>query len=211
MNILYYFLLLLLVFLVRRAFHERTKLPLPPGPVGSYFTGIKDDLPSSEPWKTYATWSNDYESTSVSFSSRPFAHAASPGPIISFKIHHTRTVILNTPRAVHDLLSIRADIYSDRPHSRMYHDICARGKSVFNVSSRNPRHKIYHRLLADDLGTRAKAEWWDVMGPEIDILVDGLKTSPERYEAHIRRYVGFFKPCICSFRQLTSPLGTRRV
>jgi len=189
MDILSFFLLLLFIVIVSRVFHQRTTLPLPPGPVGSFFTGIKDHLPSSEPWKAYAAWSDDYQSMS-SLPSPPLdSHPAHPGPIVSFKIHHTRTIILNTPRAVHNLLSLRAEIYSDRPYARMYHDICARGKSVFNVSSRSPRHKIYRRLLADDLGVRGRAERWDVMESEIGILVDGLKTSPERYEAHIRRYV----------------------
>lgn len=37
-------------------------LPLPPGPQGSLFYGVKKLLPAVEPWKTYAAWSKDAES-----------------------------------------------------------------------------------------------------------------------------------------------------
>ncbi len=32
-------------------------LPLPPGPKGHWFFGVKKLLPREEPWKTYAAWS----------------------------------------------------------------------------------------------------------------------------------------------------------
>ena len=81
MDILYFILLLLLISIVYQALCRRTKLPLPPGPVGSFITGIKNDLPSSEPWKTYATWSGDYQSTSSSPS--PALHSHLPSQALS--------------------------------------------------------------------------------------------------------------------------------
>lgn len=39
---------------------RRTRLP--PGPKGKLFTGVKHLLPRIEPWKTYAEWSETYQS-----------------------------------------------------------------------------------------------------------------------------------------------------
>lgn len=52
-------LALALFFFLNRDVHRR---PLPPGPQGGYFAGVRDQLPSTEPWKTYAAWSTQFTS-----------------------------------------------------------------------------------------------------------------------------------------------------
>ncbi|KAF8231177.1 cytochrome P450 [Tricholoma matsutake] len=145
------------------------RLPLSPGPQGHFFRGVKHLLPTSEPWKTYATWA-DY-----------FGDA-----VISFRVYNRRIIVLNSATAVRDLLEQRAAIYSDRPKSWMFHEICDRKKSVFNISSSDARHSQYRRLMHTGLSARATREYWPLLQSEAVKLLDGLFSSPDKYENHIR-------------------------
>ncbi|KAJ7149440.1 cytochrome P450 [Mycena crocata] len=160
------FLLAVIVWNHRR--HSR--LPLPPGPRGSLFTGVKSELPKSEPWKTYAAWGARYG-----------------GPILSFRVFNRLTLVLNTHTAVHDLLERRAANYSGRPISWMYQVICRRANSVFNISASHPRHKMYRRLLQRGLSADPSKQYWPILEDEMDVLVHGFRETPERFEHHMRR------------------------
>ncbi|KAG6856615.1 hypothetical protein H0H87_002570 [Tephrocybe sp. NHM501043] len=114
-------------------------------------------------------------------------HNSVIGSIISFRVYNRRIVVLNDVVAVHNLLEKRANIYSDRPKSPMYHDICARGKAIFNISSLDRRHREYRSLLNTGLNARATQEYWPLIQSEVEILLEGFATSPKDYEKHIRR------------------------
>ncbi|KAG6917491.1 hypothetical protein DXG01_002355 [Tephrocybe rancida] len=108
---------------------------------------------------------------------------------MSFRVYNRRIVVLNDAVAVRDLLEKRANIYSDRPKSPMFHDVCGRGKSIFNVSSLDERHRQYRKLLNTGLGARATQSYWPLIQSEVEILLNGLVTSPKDFEKHIRRQV----------------------
>ncbi|KAJ7117145.1 cytochrome P450 [Mycena epipterygia] len=150
--------------------HQQRTLPLPPGPRGNLFTGIKSQLPKSEPWKTYAAWGTHYG-----------------GPIISFRVYNRLTVVLNTHTAVHDLLERRAAMYSGRPMSWMFQVICGRANTVFNISVVHPRHRIYRRLLQRGLSADAVKQYLPILEDEAHVLICGLRDAPQEYEQHIRR------------------------
>ncbi|KAJ7595334.1 cytochrome P450 [Mycena floridula] len=145
---------------------SRSKLPLPPGPTGSWLFGIKDQLPTSEPWKTYAQWGNHFEES-----------------VISFKIYNRRVIVLNDVSSIRNLLDKRASIYSDRPKSWMT-ELCARGNTVFNISSLGARHKQYRRLIQTGLRPH---DYSPVIKEQVETLVQGLIASPKDFEAHFRR------------------------
>ncbi|KAL0957850.1 hypothetical protein HGRIS_000034 [Hohenbuehelia grisea] len=69
----------------------------------------------------------------------------------------------------------------------MFHDLCGRGDSVFNISSTNDRHAKYRRLLQNGLNARATVGYWPLLEEEVGKLLDGLSASPEKYEKHVRR------------------------
>ncbi|KAJ7149692.1 cytochrome P450 [Mycena filopes] len=148
----------------------RNTRALPPGPRGSLLSGVKSQLPKSEPWKTYAAWGARYG-----------------GPLLSFRVYNRLTIVLNTHAAVHELLERRALLYSARPVSQMFHVVCGRGDAVFNISGLSPRHKIYRRLLQQGLNAQAVREYWPTLEAEVDVLVRGLRETPERFENHLRR------------------------
>ncbi|KAJ6582360.1 cytochrome P450 [Mycena capillaripes] len=145
-------------------------LPLPPGPRGRLFSGIKSQLPKFEPWKMYAAWGARYG-----------------GPILCFRIYNQFTIVLNNHRAVHELLERRAAIYSGRPVSWMYHVICGRALTLFNISALHPRHKIYRRILHSGLSAQGVPEYSHILEDEADILIQGLRETPMQFEKHLRR------------------------
>ncbi|KIK64003.1 hypothetical protein GYMLUDRAFT_161640 [Collybiopsis luxurians FD-317 M1] len=144
---------------------------IPPGPKGSFFTGVKDQL-SPFPWLQYAQWAEHYQSS-----------------VISLRVYNRLLIVLNDHRSVRDLLDKRASIYSDRPKSWMYHELCGRGSSVFNISSQDGRHGKYRRLLKSGLGDGAIREYHDLLESEADVLVQSLAREPEAFQHHLRRNV----------------------
>ncbi|KXN87802.1 O-methylsterigmatocystin oxidoreductase [Leucoagaricus sp. SymC.cos] len=168
--------ILLVLFLLRCStlFTSAVHLPLPPGPAGHWFYGVKKMLPRKEPWKTYASWSRMYNV-----------------PIVSFRVYNRTIIVLNDAKSVSDLLEKRASIYSDRPAQYMSQTICGRSKTVFNISSQDPHHKIYRRLVQHGLGTRGTKTYSPILQEELANLLDNLVISPQDFVQHVRRnFVG---------------------
>ncbi|THH13596.1 hypothetical protein EW146_g6645 [Bondarzewia mesenterica] len=156
---------LLLAFIFYH-FHQRSRLSLPPGPQGAFFTGVASLLSRIEPWKQYAAWSRTY------------------GDVISFRVYNRRLVVLNTRKAVHDLLNKRAILYSDRPKLWMVHDLCGRGRTVFNISGTDERHRRYRKVLHNGLSPRATQEYAGILEEETKVLIQGIEEAPQRLEGH---------------------------
>ncbi|KAK0203304.1 cytochrome P450 [Desarmillaria ectypa] len=160
----------LILIIVRAHNFSLRRLSLPPGPQGSLFLGVKNRLASSAPWKQYARWAAHYGSS-----------------VISFRVYNRRVIVLNDSKSVQDLLDKRANIYSDRPKAWMYHEICARGKSVFNISSLNNRHRQYRRLLQEGIGAKATQQYSSLLDAMADTMMESFINSPEEYVHHLRR------------------------
>ncbi|KAJ6609810.1 cytochrome P450 [Mycena sp. CBHHK59/15] len=179
-----------LVLVWHRIRSRHQALPLPPGPRGGLFTGVKSQLPKSEPWKTYAAWGTQFGGEHESHLLLNHVDAAelnTPGTIVCFRVYNRLTCVLTTPAAVHDLLEKRAAIYSGRPMSWMFQAICGRAHAVFNVSSEHPRHRVYRRLLQSGLSANVVKSYWPILEEETEVLIRGLTETPEQYEKHIRR------------------------
>lgn len=177
---------------------QHSDLPLPPGPKGEWITGVKGLLSPTEPWKLYASWARFYGGGQNGFvtSSRLTAGSfefVTLGPLLSFRVYNRRIIVLNDATVVHDLLNKRASLYSDRPKSWMFHETCGRGKSVFNISSLNERHKKYRRLLLIGLGPSATQGYWPALHSEAQVLIDNLAENPKELEKHFRRLAFFVK------------------
>lgn len=111
------------------------------------------------------------------------------GHVMSFRVYNTRIIVLNSYRAIHDLLDGRAPIYSNRPFATMLHDpkMCDRGKTVFNVSATHPRHRKYRKILQTGLSLKATKEYESLLVDEAKVLVDGLAATPKMVEDLVRR------------------------
>ncbi|KAJ3786750.1 cytochrome P450, partial [Lentinula aff. detonsa] len=156
---------------LRHYLQPKKQIHTPPGPKGTFFTGVKDQL-SQTPWKVYAQWAEHYQS-----------------PVISFWVYNRRTVVLNDHKSVRDLLDKRASLYSDRPKSWMYHELCGRGQSVFNISSLDSRHGKYRKLIQHGLSGRSICSYHDLLDNEANIFVESMTREPKAFQHHIRRNV----------------------
>jgi cytochrome P450 len=162
-------------------------LPLPPGPKGHWFFGIKKQLPRKEPWKVYASWAQSYSGNQVFFLSCCSIADKKPEPVISFPIYNRTVIIANDLQSISDLLERRAGNTSDRPEQYMSHQVCGRSKTVFNITSRDPRFKVYRKLLQQGLGLRSTKTYWPTLQEELETLLNGLAESPQQYVQHVRR------------------------
>ncbi|KAK2460279.1 hypothetical protein APHAL10511_007668 [Amanita phalloides] len=187
------------------AFYNRARrlYGLPPGPPSHLFSGNTYQIPFSEPWKAYADWSQIYES-----------------PLIHLRISDNSTIIINSARAVIDLLETRSNIYSDRPHSKSSSSssvpapatstslfcllrpftwlfsswapraILGDRPSVFSTSVLHPRFKKYRRLLQTSLNPRAVKKYRNLMEHERHVMLRGMLHQPADFFQHVRRNAG---------------------
>ncbi|KAF8637288.1 hypothetical protein AX17_002927 [Amanita inopinata Kibby_2008] len=149
-----------------------TSIPLPPGPPPKILSGNAHQVPKSEYWKTYKQWSKKY------------------GPIIFFRIFGRKIVVLNTFKSATDLLESRSGQYSDRPRLWMYGELVGRKLAVFNISSQNPRFRIYRKLLHSGLNARAIEGYHGLIQEEAEKLLERLVQTPEDFIAHLRQNAG---------------------
>lgn len=181
------------------AAHRHRSSRFPPGPRGTLLGGMASKISATEPWQQYSEWSRQYgKAYSILVLTHQvcclFALTRSPafpcpGPVMSFRVYNTRIVVLSSYRSIYDLLNGRASIYSDRPHSPMLHDplMCNRGKTVFNISAKHPRHRKYRKLLQGGLSSKATKEYESLLIYETKTLVEGLAENPRKVEWLVRR------------------------
>ncbi|KAF7350381.1 Cytochrome P450 [Mycena venus] len=148
---------------------QRKRLPLPPGPSPRLFIGNLHQIPTNHPWLTYAEWSKKY------------------GPIFTLRIFSQTHIVLNSSKAVLDLLEARSAIYSDRPVSWMLSNLA--GRTVFQLSFLDSHFPKYRKMLHSGLNKRATKAYRPIQNHQLKILLQGLVESPNEFPASIKRYV----------------------
>jgi hypothetical protein len=81
---------------------KHRRFPLPPGPRGLPIIGNVLEIPAERPWITYSQWSKQLASDVI--------HVSAFGKSI---------IVLNSAKAISDLLDHRWALYSDRPRMVM--------------------------------------------------------------------------------------------
>ncbi|KAF7441405.1 hypothetical protein PC9H_001755 [Pleurotus ostreatus] len=110
---------------------RKARLPLPPGPKGYPIVGNLFDKPTEYHWVKYLEWSKQYELDS---------------DVVSFHVFGQPTIILNSRKAVNDLLSVRSSLYSDR-RAEEYNDQRAEFTSGRLTYQRPKQLRHIHGLL----------------------------------------------------------------
>ncbi|KAF8877180.1 cytochrome P450 [Infundibulicybe gibba] len=85
---------------------KRPSLPLPPGPRKLPLIGSLLSLPKKFEWVSYARWGKEYDTD-----------------ILHIDAAGTSIIVLNSYKAVNDLLNLRSAIYSSRPHAIMVREL----------------------------------------------------------------------------------------
>ncbi|KAH9837060.1 cytochrome P450 [Rhodofomes roseus] len=148
---------------------RRRQPPLPPGPTPRWWSGNLHQLPSSHPWKTYAEWGHLY------------------GPVTSFRVHTTTTVVLNTLKAASDLFDSRSSIYSDRPVQWMYTELAGRRLTAFSILASHPWFKRYRKTMHSGLNPRPTRAYRPIMQEHSRKMLLNFAVSPEQFVSHIRK------------------------
>lgn len=124
----------------------------------------------------------------------PYLFSLHTGPVLSFRIFNRRVIVINTYKAVTELLDGRSNIYSDRPQAWMLKEVIGRKWAVFNISSQQPRFKMYRKVLHTGLNSRAVRGYYPLFKQEARALLGRLQETPERFIEHVRRYGEAFYP-----------------
>jgi hypothetical protein len=102
-----------IVFL-RLSRSRRPALPFPPGPKGLPIIGNVLDMPRAHPWLTYWQWGKQCSKFRVCREMRIYLIFLIDSDIVHASTLGTHIIVLNSAKAVRELLEKRSSIYSDR-------------------------------------------------------------------------------------------------
>ncbi|KAF8578222.1 cytochrome P450 [Ramaria rubella] len=157
------------LLLLRYLYFSKTRMagpPLPPGPKPLPIIGNLMDLPKDKAWETYGRWAKVY------------------GDVIHVSIFGRPIIILNTYRAVNDLLERKSSIYSSRPHLTMFHELMdfGGGTAFQPYGSVWRKHRaVYHKQMHQV----AVREFQPAQVKAARGLLKLLFQSPQHYRQHI--------------------------
>ncbi|KAJ7293480.1 cytochrome P450, partial [Mycena rebaudengoi] len=148
---------------------NRARLPLPPGPPGLAIIGNLRDIPHDRPqWQTYEDWARTY------------------GDIVYIEVFGSSMVILNSIKAVTELLEKRSGNYSDRPPMHMANDCMKWYWDLAHMPYGDVWRKTFHQYFQP----RAVPAYHPVQIAATRTLLQQLLRSPSRFTDHIRQHAG---------------------
>ncbi|KAK3399156.1 cytochrome P450 [Sordaria brevicollis] len=166
-------LTLLVVLLVVQRWLERRRLPPGvkplPGPTNLPFIGRVHDVPEKGSWIKFYEWSKVY------------------GPIYQTKMFGVTHVWISSEKIAHDLLSKRANIYSDRPLIPNLPDNRTSG-DYLALLGRNDTWKRQRKLCNHLMHTSSLASLHDYPTLERNRFLYLLSQSPEDYIEYIEQF-----------------------
>ncbi|KIJ65809.1 hypothetical protein HYDPIDRAFT_109838 [Hydnomerulius pinastri MD-312] len=145
---------------------------LPPGPKGLPLLGNVADLPTTQPWVTFAELGRKY------------------GGIVYLNALGNSIIILNDAKYALDMLDKKGRKYSDRPTLIMAGDLVGWGEGPALIPL-SETWSEYRRLFAQFMGSKSKIDGFQsVLQDEARILINNIRTHPEEWIKHGRRFAG---------------------
>jgi len=138
----------LLLAICRRILHALTHAPLPPGPRPLPIVGNLWQLPKANSHLVFAEWSKTF------------------GEVMSVTLLGKPVIILNSRRAVTDVLEKGAAASAGRPQLVMAHELVGFGK-LPTLTSDASLHRKYRRLFARALNSSACQRYWSIQTREM--------------------------------------------
>ena len=151
---LFGFLSFLLALRAFRDYRRRRGIPYPPGPRPLPVVGNLFDLPKDSLWLAFTRFSKKH---GTAFPLVWFLSTMTmAGDILSLHIFGQVFVVLNSHKAIKDLLERRGDIYSDRPVTPFY-EMCVlqSGHSCHSTDVLQDGYRVVF----------ARSEIWRVLAP----------------------------------------------
>ncbi|KAF9227072.1 cytochrome P450 [Gyrodon lividus] len=160
------------LYLTGRLLRKRRSHPPPPGPSGWPLIGNIFDLPRHRPWVAFAAMGRKY------------------GPIISMRMLGTQYIILNSAKAVDDILEKRSSISSDRPHFTMGGDLVGWGKALI-FEQYGERFRLHRKLFHRQMGSKTSlTAFHPVEEEETKRFLCNVLNNPDDLAGHVRRMAG---------------------
>ncbi|KAG7085591.1 hypothetical protein E1B28_003142 [Marasmius oreades] len=194
MDLLKSFLILFISVFTLRLLVKRHRrwLHLPPGPKGLPIVGniveTRAIANSNEPpWVTYSKWSDIY------------------GDIFTFQVLGSRTVILNSYKAIMELLERRSYNYSDRPctsvNAQRFTQVlgsCIAVSTyvtdlhlVLSVMRYSDWWRLHRKTVHQSFNhSQVLPEYYDIQKERTSLLIRKLATSPKNFFEHVRAHSG---------------------
>ncbi|KAF4621149.1 hypothetical protein D9613_000281 [Agrocybe pediades] len=156
----------------RRKFEARARgLPLPPRPKTTFLVGNLFDILAKKPWHTFTEMRSRY------------------GDIIYLEALGNRIIVLNSLKAVHDLLEMRASIYSDRPAFTMIGELIGLNKSL-PMLPYGPEFRKQRKLCHHGLSPAAVKKYHTIQSTAVSSYVAGILANPETFISELRLTAG---------------------
>ncbi|KAK1230833.1 hypothetical protein PQX77_006073 [Marasmius sp. AFHP31] len=152
----------------------RRRPPLPPGPRGYPFIGNFWDIATNHDlsWIRYWKWSKIY------------------GEIVHLEVLGQHTIVLNSRKALVELLDNRSHNYSDRPDMPMAMGLVRMGYILFAFFRYSDSWKLYRKTFHQGFQPRVLPEYYDIQRTATASLMDKLAISPGNFVDHIQHWSG---------------------
>jgi cytochrome P450 len=142
---------------------------MPPGPPTIPVLGNLHQLPREDVHVQFRKWAEEY------------------GDIYSVMLGNQRMVVLNSPRAVKDLIDLRSNNYSSRPDMYVGQTLISGGYRLvlmqYDEGWRRAR-KMIHNLL----NIKTAVNYIPIQELELRQMLADMVKRPNKYHDHVRRY-----------------------
>jgi cytochrome P450 len=118
------------------------------------------------------------------------------GPVFSLKIGKGTMIVLNSRRAVHDLIDKRSAIYSSRPQDEQFR-MALKGENIANMdadASWRAQRKITARFFAP---IKLDGDLARISEAEVTTLMHDLLVDPQAFTKHLDRSTASFSSIAC--------------
>ncbi|KAF9262863.1 cytochrome P450 [Marasmius fiardii PR-910] len=165
-------------FVVLRLFLERSNrrgLPLPPGPKRLPILGniLEVRAKRKEPrCVLYSNWSRIY------------------GDVFTLDVLGSRTIVLNSYKAITELLEHRSHNNSDRPRQPMLMELAKYQSWNLGFMRYSDSWRLHRRTFHQFFQPRMMTEYYDIQRKRTTTLVQKLLKSPEDFFKHVRAHAG---------------------
>ncbi|KAJ6580641.1 cytochrome P450 [Mycena capillaripes] len=164
-------LLVILAYALRWG-HNRSKLPLPPGPKQLPFVGNLFDVPRDLQWETYHEWSKQLNSD-----------------IIHLNVAGTSIIVLSSMEAVKELFERRSSLYSNRPRLPMLTELMGWDFGI-GLMNYGDRWRSHRKILHDAFHIGAAKQFHTQELAAAHTLLRRILQDPRDVMEHFRHMMG---------------------
>ncbi|KAI9442828.1 cytochrome P450 [Lactarius psammicola] len=151
---------------------QRPPLPFPPGPKGLPLIGNLRDLPPQYQWLEYEKLGQDIGSD-----------------ILHLELFGTHLVVLNSEKAVNDLLEKRSSIYSDRPQLKALTELLDVGSWVLTFFRYDSKWRTWNKAFYAHLQPAVVRRYHPIQVKSNRQLLCNLLDAPQDFLKHLRHMV----------------------